>query len=188
MEHPQPEEKDWTWVLDRPCDQCGYRREAVARDTLAAGFRANAATWRDLLGRGPVVATRPPDDPARGPVWSALEYGAHVRDVYRLFAGRVEQMLLDDDPTFDDWDPDQAAIDGAYSSLEASTVAYELAVEAGRLADVVDRLHGDQWLRTGSRAGGASFTVESLLAYAYHDVRHHVVDVEAGYEALAEDE
>jgi hypothetical protein len=38
--------------------------------------------WRDILSRGDLVHQRPPERADSGPIWSALEYGCHVRDVF----------------------------------------------------------------------------------------------------------
>ena len=186
MEQPPSDPKDWTWVLERPCPECGFDAAAIDRGQLGAAIRSNAATWRRLLGRGELVGRRPPVAAGHEIKWSALEYGAHVRDVYELFLDRLNLMLSDDDPTFANWDQDEAAIEGRYADEDADRVAYSLAVAAGKLADAADRVHGDQWARTAHRSDGAPFTVQSFLTYLLHDVTHHVADVEAGYEALAE--
>src|SRR3954452_11840896 len=66
-----PDDKDWTWVLDRPCPECGYVA-VLDHAAIAPGLRANAARWPGLLDH-PAVALRPDDDH-----WSALEYACHV--------------------------------------------------------------------------------------------------------------
>jgi hypothetical protein len=82
-----PDTKDWTWVLRRPCEQCGFAADSFAPGEVAERIRANAAAWPEVLGR-PDAAVRPSPD-----VWSPLEYAAHVRDVLRLFEYRVALML-----------------------------------------------------------------------------------------------
>ena len=37
-----PDTKDWTWVLDKPCPECGYDASTVAVADLAHRIRANA--------------------------------------------------------------------------------------------------------------------------------------------------
>lgn len=180
--NPTPDAKDWTWVLDERCEECDLDLSAVERRELGPLFRSNAATWRTLLARDGLVAKRPIIDGETR--WSALEYGAHVRDVYELFRERVTVMLKKDNPTFSNWDQDVVAIDKKYGEQDANKVAYDLAVNAGRLADVYERIHADEWGREGTRSDGKTFTVESIGLYALHDVTHHVVDVEAGYAAL----
>ncbi|MEL7208089.1 MAG: DinB family protein [Actinomycetota bacterium] len=188
MEQPSPEDKNWTWVLERPCDQCGYDASAPDRSDLGAMIRANAAMWRSLLGRGDLVAERPPVPAGQSPVWSALEYGCHVRDVYRVMGERLNLMLSKKEPTFPDWDQDRTAIEERYDQQEPSKVSYDLALTAGRVADTVDRIGDKQWDRRGYRSTGDAFTVESLVRYLLHDVVHHVHDVEEGYRLLAPDE
>ena len=37
-----PDEKDWTWVLERPCDACGFDSSKLRRDWLASDVRRYA--------------------------------------------------------------------------------------------------------------------------------------------------
>ena len=87
-----PDDKDWTWVLERLCPECGFDTQAVDRDDLAGRLARTTDAWRAVLQR-PDVAARP--DPA---AWSPLEYACHVRDVHRVYAGRVARMLTEGDP------------------------------------------------------------------------------------------
>jgi hypothetical protein len=109
-----------------------------------------------------------------------------VRDVYELFGERLERLLREDDPTFGDRDLNQLAIDNRYHLEDPGRVGYQLAVEAGKVADMLDRVSGTGWQRAGSRSDGVTFTVESLARYLLHDVVHHLWDVEQGYEAITE--
>ena len=83
------DDKDWTWVLERPCPECGFVATTFDRSDVARMLRDNAAEWVDILSGEPDdVRTR--RDPG---VWSALEYGCHVRDVHVLYLERLELML-----------------------------------------------------------------------------------------------
>lgn len=186
MEQPPADTKDWTWVLERPCPECGYRAEAVDRDQIGALMRANAAGFRSALNRGDLINQRPPVPPGQPPRWSAIEYAGHVADVYKLADERLTRMLKKKNPTFADWDQDHAAAEADYAAADPGKVSYGLAATAGKVADVVDRVRGDQWSRTGTRSDGASFTVESFARYILHDVTHHLWDVERGYDAIRE--
>jgi hypothetical protein len=185
-EHPPPDHKDWTWVLERPCPECGFRAEAVDRDQIGALLRANAAGFRAALQQGDIVHRRPPVPAGSPPRWSALEYGGHVADVYELARERLMRMLKKKSPTFADWDQDHAAIEGSYAAADPDKVAYRLAVTAGQVADLVDKIRVGQWERTGTRSDGAAFTVESFARFILHDVTHHLWDVERGYRAIRE--
>jgi len=170
-----PDDKDWTWVLERPCPDCGFDAREVAATSVADGLRANAAQWRALLDH-PKAAVRPTDDR-----WSALEYACHVRDVYRRFVERLALMLAEDDPTFANWDQDATAIEDRYGDQDPAVVIDELEAAGGELAAAFDGVQGEQWQRAGERSDGARFTVESMSRYLLHDPVHHVWDVETGY-------
>lgn len=183
-DQPTPDYKDWTWVLDSSCPQCGFDATQVNRDDLGARCRANAAAWRAVLQRGEMVKRRPPVADGETPLWSALEYAAHVRDVYELVGDRLKLMLKKSGPTFKDWDQNRAAIKGKYSEQDPDKVAYKLAFNAGKVADTYDRLSAEEWSRTGLRSDGASFTVESFGKYILHDVEHHLWDAQQGFDTL----
>lgn len=174
-----PDDKDWTWVLDRPCPECGFDASQHSAARLGAEIRTNAATWRELLA-DPRAVERP--NPTQ---WSALEYGCHVRDVFVLFLERLNLMLTDDSPTFANWDQDATAIAERYADQDPGRVSYALAAAAGRLADQFDRVEGPALQRTGHRTDGATFTVEPFGKYLLHDPVHHVWDVRRGNDELA---
>ena len=167
----EPDTKDWTWVLERPCPECGFDTRTVDRDDVPRLLRANAAAWPAVLARPDVR-----DRPAPG-VWSPLEYACHVRDVFRRFDVRLEAMLTADDPQFENWDQDATAVEMRYHEQDPGAVAEEL-VEAGeRIATSFEAVEGEQWERPGRRSDGAHFTVESFARYLVHDPVHHLNDV-----------
>jgi hypothetical protein len=173
-----PDNKDWTWVLERRCPECGFEAAAFPREEVGAMLRENASSWRQLL-QDPRASSRPSEDR-----WSALEYGCHVRDVFRLYEQRLVMMLKEDGPRYPNWDQDQAADEGDYGSADPAQVIADIEEAGGSLADLFDRLQGGDWNRTGYRSDGASFTVESFARYFIHDPIHHVHDVKQGYERL----
>lgn len=173
-----PDTKDWTWVLDRRCDECGFEASSFPREQVGDLVRENAAAWRGLLAL-PEVRTRASDDR-----WSALEYACHVRDVFRLYDQRLRMMLEQDDPHYPNWDQDEAAVSGAYDREDPERVAEEIEAAAAQLANRFDGVRGDQWQRMGNRSDGASFTVESFARYFVHDPIHHLDDVRRGYDRL----
>jgi hypothetical protein len=167
----EPDTKDWTWVLERPCPECGLDTRSFPREAVAGMIRANAAAWQDVLA-GPDVRRRPRQD-----AWSDLEYGCHVRDVLRLYAERLELMLSLDSPQYANWDQDATAAADRYAEQDPAEVAAGLHAAAGTIAVLFENVHGDQWQRTGSRSDGAEFTIESFARYFVHDIVHHLYDV-----------
>ena len=166
-----PDTKDWTWVLERPCVECGFNAADHPRTTFSQGIRENAAQWTRVLQRDD-VHRRPREDR-----WSALEYGCHVRDVYRIFDERLRSMLKEDGPVFQNWDQDETAFEERYDLQDPTIVNGELLDAAARYADRFDTVTPAQWDRPGTRSNGSLFTVSSLGAYGLHDPFHHLWDV-----------
>lgn len=174
-----PDTKDWTWVLEKTCPECGFDVTSFPRERVGEMVRANAQEWRPLLEH-PQVRNRPSDDR-----WSALEYACHVRDVFRLYDERLQMMLEQDDPHYPNWDQDAAAEESAYERDEPVRVASEIETAGEALATRFDSVEGDRWERTGNRSDGARFTIETFARYFIHDPIHHMHDVRIGYERLA---
>jgi hypothetical protein len=168
-----PDTKDWTWVLERPCRDCGYDAASFGRDEIAPAIRANALLW------GPELATetaRIRREPTR---WSVLEYSCHVRDVFRLFDWRVALMQREENPQFPNWDQDETAVVDRYDRQDPAIVGRELLEAAEVLAGRFDALTTDEWTRPGRRSNGSVFTIESLARYLLHDCVHHAWDIES---------
>ena len=110
-------------------------------------------------------------------MWSPLEYGCHVRDVYRICDGRLELMLSRGRPDVPQLGPGRDRARATLRHAGSGAVAVELASRGHALADRFDGVSGEQWARPGTRSDGARFTVESFARYVVHDVVHHLVDV-----------
>ena len=108
-----PDTKDWTWVLERRCPECGFDPGAQELADLPGLIHDTAMAWSQVLARADVG-----ERPAPG-VWAPLEYGCHVRDVHALFGQRVRLMLDEDEPTFASWDQDATALERDYAGQDA---------------------------------------------------------------------
>jgi DinB superfamily len=169
-----PDTKDWTWVLQRPCPECGLDTQNFPREAVPGMVRANAQAWQGVLagrGAGDVRRRLAPG------VWSALEYGCHVRDVLRLYDERLGLMLTLDEPHYPNWDQNETAVAERYGEQDPAAVAAELQTAAEAIAARFEGVSGGQWQRTGVRSDGARFTVEEFARYFIHDPIHHLYDV-----------
>ena len=173
-----PDTKNWTWVLERACADCGFDAADWLVEDVAHAIRTQGDVWTRLLAH-PAAAVRPSDDQ-----WSALEYGCHVRDVFRLYDRRLERMLTEDAPTFDNWDQDVTAVADRYDLQEPAVVTLELVAAGEALADRLATVDGAQWERMGHRSDGATFTVRTFALYLVHDPLHHVWDCESGFDRI----
>jgi hypothetical protein len=119
-----PDTKDWTWVLSRACAECGTDTHYLPAEEIGPRLLASADALVAALQR-PDAAVRPRPD-----VWSPLEYGCHVRDVCRVFAGRLHRMLTEDGPAYDNGDPHATAGADGYAGQDPAVVARQLLAEA----------------------------------------------------------
>ena len=168
-----PDTKDWTWVLERPCPECGFVASQVDPLEVGSVVRSLTPRWRAALARPDARERTVPG------VWSVLEYGAHVRDVNRVFLGRLHAMVDLDDPMFQNWDQDAAAVEHRYREQDPAVVADELEQAAADFAYAMDAVTAEQIDRPGRRSNGSVFTVRTLAQYYLHDVVHHLNDVGA---------
>lgn len=168
-----PDDKNWTWVLEKRCGDCGFDASMFEVSLTGAAIRDQVKRWESVLQQEG-VSTRP-----RPGVWSPLEYACHVRDVFRKFDERLALMLNEIDPAFENWDQDATAVKERYDLQNAAVVAKELQVAGIALADRFDSVTEEQWSRKGFRSDGSAFTVESIAKYLMHDPVHHLWDVGA---------
>ena len=113
--------KDWSVYAAQRCEECGFDASAIGRDQIAMTALAAADRWAELLRGGAEGLTQRPAPR----VWSPLEYGAHVRDVIRLFTERVAVIVSTDSPRFVGWDQEAAATAARYDQMEPAIIAPE---------------------------------------------------------------
>lgn len=170
-----PDDKDWTWVLEQVCPECGFDASACSHTEVARLLRANAAAWQALHRSGRIAPGR-----LDAATWSSLEYACHVRDVFARFDQRLGLMLDEDDPAFPNWDQDATAEEDRYDEQDPDVVIADLVANAEVITARLDAIAGEQWDRTGRRSDGSNFTVASISRYLVHDPVHHLWDVTRG--------
>lgn len=169
-------EADWVRIVaEERCAQCGLEAATVPRESLAVALATAARGWAELL-----TTTADVDLHRRlgGGGWTALEYGAHVRDVFRVFDERLHRILTEDEPELGWWDHGAAAVDERYDEQDPAEVADVLERNARRFADDLRAVPDDAWLRAGVRRGSERFTVDALARFALHEAVHHLHDAE----------
>jgi hypothetical protein len=168
-----PDTKNWTWVLERACPECGFDASTLAPDDVAPLIGTNAEGWSVVLGASPDRLRRRVTDDR----WSPLEYACHVRDVFVIFETRLQLMLTEDDPTFANWDQDRTAVEDRYNEQDPVRVRADLMAAASVLATSFAGVDGDAWQRWGSRSDGVRLTVDHFGRYMIHDPVHHLAEV-----------
>jgi hypothetical protein len=170
----------WQWARAQTdeCPQCGLQPGAMDHQALGGELMVLASSWRSFLLAADDTYLR--TNPAPG-VFSPIQYGAHVRDIQRVYGDRILLMLREDNPVFPQFNPDEDAWNG-YNQLDRGALADDIEAQARRLKAILDELDADDWSRTMTRDGGADgvyqFTVAGLASYAVHESHHHLLDAD----------
>jgi DinB family protein len=162
------------WV----CPECGLDYDTISPNDTIVSLRSYPRRYREALGdledqaRVEMLRRRP--DPE---TWSALEYTAHVRDVFDWMADVFHRMLRENNPTIDFADPDEVAIDRRYNEQDPDAVLDALAANAGRAANNLAQAQPDDWTRPATFAWGERDLL-TMARNAVHEGYHHLRDIE----------
>ncbi|MGZ4677646.1 MAG: DinB family protein [Acidimicrobiia bacterium] len=156
------------------CPDCGFVWAAVPDEEMAPRILDGARSIAAIVQTSPDAATRPAA--AR---WSALEYGAHVRDVLLHVRDRVVIALVEDDPEFKPLYREERVELGLYADDDPETVATELTAAARLFTRTLGRVDDDQLDRPCrySYPAPATRSVRWMAQQVVHEVEHHLGDV-----------
>ncbi len=174
-------------TTDARCEECGFVYDDLAAGDVPAAIRSFAKRYRAPLSRflpgedgDAVLRQRPAPE-----TWSALEYAAHVRDVFAWYDGWVKQCLAEQRPVLEGPGRDEAAVDRRYNEDDPVAVADALAANAERLASTIEAVPDDGWDRVGIR-GDEERSVLFTARRAVHEGSHHLLDIGRGLRAVRE--
>jgi hypothetical protein len=169
------------------CAECGFADEALTMDQAVAKLRSFGRRYRAPLTRflpgedgDALLRARP-----RPEVWSALEYAAHVGEVFAGYDEWVRRSLVEDDPVIVAPSPDEAAEAGAFNQRDPAAVADAIAANAEALAATFEGVPEERWDRCHIRRGQAR-SVLFTARRAAHEGDHHLLDIGRGLRALRE--
>ena len=159
------------------CDECGFHYGSIARDAIGGALLGWAQAYADRLTQlsDEILPTHP-----RKGIWSALEYACHVRDVLLVQRERVEQALVEEQPTFAPMRREELVRERHYNKQQPRAVAEELVAAAGALATVLDQLPEAAWQRTAvyNWPTRAVRTLDWVGRQTLHEVIHHLMDID----------
>ncbi|MGH9278666.1 MAG: DinB family protein, partial [Acidimicrobiales bacterium] len=115
----------------------------------------------------------------------ALEYAAHVRDVFGTYDQRVQRSLVEDGFVAEGPSLIDAVEAGRYNDLDPATVADDLAANADGLAATYEAIPADGWERVHVRLG-FEWSVLFTGRRAVHEGNHHLLDIGRGLRAVRE--
>jgi hypothetical protein len=158
------------------CEECGFAYDSIPVGRIAREIRSLPPRYRSLVAELPhAVAARRPEPS----VWSALEYTAHVRDVFLVQRDRVIHGLVADTPGLAPMHRDERADLVGYSTEDPVTVAAELAVAAELLGRLFARMSEEQFRRIVlyNFPEPAPQDLAWVGRHTIHEGEHHLADV-----------
>jgi DNA segregation ATPase FtsK/SpoIIIE, S-DNA-T family len=164
------------------CDECGFEYDELPENQIGRALRTLPAQYGTVLA---VDAAMLRAHPIAG-AWSALEYACHVRDVLQVQRERVEQALVEDEPSFASMDREERVWRDRYNEQDPIKVEQQLTVASRALADLFDRLTPAQLARTAvyNYPTKAVRTLGWIGRHTVHEARHHLRDMEHVIDAV----
>jgi hypothetical protein len=157
------------------CDVCGFEWDAISAGEVPGRLAAAADGFAPVLRSGePSLSQRPRPD-----VWSAVEYGCHVRDVMFNLRDRIVVGLAEENPTPKAMFTDVRIELGLYAGEDPVRLAEEIVIGSALLGRTVTALDAAALARP-IFYGWPRPTTRNLLwvaAQALHEAEHHLDDV-----------
>lgn len=158
------------------CSACGFRYDDVPTGAAADRLRALGPRFAEAVAGVDEAALRRRPRPD---VWSALEYGCHIRDVLLIQRDRTLLALVEDRPSFARMYRDERVILARYDDETPQDVVRQVAVAADLVARVFTGLD-DAALRRPcvyNFPGPTDRDVAWLGRHTIHEGEHHLMDV-----------
>ena len=154
------------------CEICGFEWDSITAGELAPRLTAATGAFAEVLVADPALVTARPE-PQR---WSALEYGAHLRDVLINVRDRIFVGLAEDDPVTKPMYRELRV--PFYATETPGGVAADLTSAAALFVRTFDGLTAQQLTRTLVYAYPrvASRSLLWTAAQALHEAEHHLID------------
>ncbi len=153
------------------CADCGFVYAEIGPAEAPDKLRGFARRYRAPLTRflpgedGDTLVRRRPEPGT----WSALEYAAHVRDMFAAFDRRVTWQVAG----YSIPDKAVAGEPAVVAELDRVAVADELAANAERLATSLEAVPTEGWHEEGHEERSVLATARR----AVHEGNHHLLDI-----------
>jgi len=161
--------------MTEECAQCGFVYDLSKAATAGAAINERVGVAVAVL-RDREVDVRSRRQPA---VWSALEYGCHLRDVLLVQRERVLAALRVDRPDYPAMGRDERVVHDGYADQVPADVARQLADAAQMFGTVLGRLSDDDWNRTllYHFLETSERSLRWVAVHTLHEAQHHLGDI-----------
>jgi hypothetical protein len=179
----------WQWprIQHEACPQCGYNPASFSPESLGDVALDLSARWREFLAGADDAFLRTNPE-AEFFVFSPIQYGAHVRDILRVYTDRMVLGIEQDSPTVPIFNPSQDVFE-SYNGLDREELASDIESQARRLAEIVDNMDPSAWSRIVVNDRGVygvyTFSVAGLACNGVHEAHHHLLDAKGTLEPSA---
>jgi hypothetical protein len=151
-------------------------------DAQIAAIRSLYPELRDVIDALPDALLRARPAPGE---WSALEICGHLRDVVEVEGGRISRLLAEDDPQLAGYDERELVADRSCTDVDPAALVDELRTAWERMAERLEALPEDAWLRPGRHSVRGAVTVSSRVARMAEHTREHFAQIARTRASLA---
>jgi hypothetical protein len=157
------------------CTECGFSYDLSEAAIAGEGIRATVAEVAAVLG-GDDIDLRSRSGEG---VWSALEYGCHLRDVLLVQRERVLAARREDRPDCAAMGREERVEHDGYADQDPDDVARQLVDAAKLFGNVLARLADNDWDRTVvyNYPETRERSLRWVAIHALHEAQHHLLDI-----------
>lgn len=157
------------------CAECAFTYNLTEAETAADAIREGVGEVVAILGSRDIelrLRSRPG-------VWSALEYGCHLRDVLLVQRERVLAARRVDQPHCAPMGREERVEHDGYAEQEPDDVARQLEDAAKLFGNVLARLAAEDWDRAVvyNYPESQERSLRWLAVHTAHEVQHHLLDI-----------
>ena len=112
-----------------------------------------------------------------GDAWSVIEVCCHLRDAGEQSVLRISRLAHEDSPVLEPYDEQQLAIERNYRQDDIARVLPAIRAVWTALAETLERLPPEAWLRAGSHPERGALTLASEAERYANHTRIHIDQV-----------
>lgn len=109
--------------------------------------------------------------------WSLRELLAHLWITQRLFLGRLEKMLAEDNPAIDPYDPAEDRDFPRAAARPAARILAEFLNDRAAFVARLAALRPEDWSRSGEHPEFPNYHIGFLVEYMVHHEAHHLYQI-----------
>jgi hypothetical protein len=167
------------------CSECEFDWESTQEQVVAefahAGHKYRTC-WNSAESSGV-----PTDVRVEPGTWSAIEYLAHVCDVFTFYLDRIHAVLTTDRPVMASARLDLMVEDRVSSRHDADTMLEEIDQLLFRATHTLAPLSPSEWERIGLGSSGDERSILDLARRMAHESQHHRLDLDLDLDLRSKD-